>query len=217
MKFRLTLVLAAVVVLGACKKKKQEDVVTPEEPAASYEMPTTVGSYWVYHWEDVDANGNTSPLSAIDTTLIVGDTLINNKQYIVFEGTFFGGQKQRWCERDSSGFIVNLNGTIVCAYNSSPMEFSQTTVVPYILRNGVSSPASVSLPVGNFENSVRMYTNVSNADGSALTACGSQSIDLYTYFVSGIGLIRREMAFFGQLQSNCIKKRSKLVAYFIAP
>lgn len=209
--------LATILLIVSCKKKTEEMQPCPTEPVNNYEMPTTVGSYWVYHWDAIDSNGVASATAISDTNRIIGDTLIHNNVFIVFEGSILQGQKIRWYERDSSGYIINSNGHIVCAYSSSPTEFYQNPASPFLFRYGVDSPGSITVPAGSYQNTIRMYENISRLDGQQLTVCGDQDVSLYDHFVSGIGLVSKETAYYSQLQFQCKKMRSKLVTYYIAP
>ena len=72
---------------------------------------TSVGSYWVYDWYEVDyLTGVSAPTDRRDSIWIAGDTIINGNQYHIQKGTWFSSSVSTSIQRDSSGYIVNHNG-----------------------------------------------------------------------------------------------------------
>lgn len=210
--------LITCLLIVACKKEKIAEQPTPDNGGNAFEVPSTVGSYWIYHWDVIDSNGVVTPQSYIDTIRVIGDTMINNHLYAVYEGTKFGNNKMQWYERDSSGYIVNSLGSIICAYNSSPDVFEQIPFGDYYLQSfGVASQGSITVPVGTFENTVRMYTGFSRTDGQPVNSCSESDIKLYSHYASGVGLVSMECNYFSMVLAYCKIRRSKLVEYYIAP
>ena len=209
--------LATLLLIVSCKKEKKELPVTPEDPVNAFEVPTSVGSYWIYQWDEIDSNGVCTPQTYTDTIRIIDDTLINNQLYAVYEGTLFGNNEMQWYERDSSGYIVNSNGKIICAYSGSPQEFYQIQFDPYEQFFGVAEPGTITVPTGTYQNAVRMYDGFRRIDGQPVNSCSESDLKLYSHYVSGIGLVSRETGFFGMVLQQCKFRRSKLVEYYIAP
>ncbi len=101
----------ATVLLSACQKTPDPEL-TPE----STYTPMKIGNYWIYAHYQIDLNGNALPQSRTDSVIITGNTLINGSSYFIFEGTNYplnGGQWQIIAMlRDSSGYLVDVNGII---------------------------------------------------------------------------------------------------------
>ena len=213
MKKILAFTLLSLAILS-CKKDKMAP--TPQ-PVNSYTHVSTVGSYWVYDWYDVDSTGNETLLATNwkDTIRIVGDTTINGEVFQHYEGKEFN-QFTEYYRRDSSGYVVSPNGGIVYSYLGIPMllhlhndgYMNQDTYLGQI--------QSISTSFGNKQANTT-YREISMVDGSQVNSCGDLSVRFYTYYVSGLGCTGTETAYISQLQAQCAKKRSKLSAYYIAP
>jgi hypothetical protein len=214
MKKLLALAILSLAVLS-CKKDK----ISPTEPQPanpSYTHVSTIGSYWVYDWYDVDSTGNETLISGWkDTIRIVGDTAINGKVFQHYKGKELNSPVE-YFSRDSSGYVVNPNGQIRYSYLGVPMLVVSSTD-GYMDRVGyIGEIQTINTAFGSKQANTT-YQEVSIVDGSPVNSCGDLSVRFYNYYVSGLGCTGVETAYLSQLQSLCAKKRSKLSAYFIAP
>ncbi|MNU49985.1 hypothetical protein D3C71_389410 [compost metagenome] len=201
----------------SCKKDKIEPL-TPESPATtSYVHVKTTGSYWVYDWYDVDSIGNETlwATSWKDTMRIVGDTTINGKVFQHYKGKEWNSPREYY-NRDSSGYVVGINGKIAYSYISGPMLLSANND-GYLNNDGyIGEKQTINTAFGSKQASTT-YHQVSMVDGTPVNVCGDLSVRFYSYYVSGLGCVGTETAYISQLQGQCSKKRSKLSAYYIAP
>lgn len=200
----------------SCKKDKIEPI-EPQPANPSYTHVKTVGSYWVYDWYDVDSIGNETPLSfnEKDTIRIVGDTTINGKIYQHYKGKQFNTPAEYYT-RDSSGYVINMEGSIAYSYLGVPMLLNTSSDEYMHMNSFIGTKQTINTAFGTKEANTT-YLEVSMVDGSPMNACGDLSVRFYNYYVSGLGSVGTEMAYISQLQSQCSKKRSKLSAYYIAP
>lgn len=213
MKNILALTILSLLILS-CKKDK----LTPlPQPANSYTHVSTVGSYWVYEWYDVDSTGNETPwnVSWKDTIRIVGDTTIHGEVFQHYKGKYRNTPTEYY-NRDSSGYVVSPNGTIAYSYMGAPMSLSASNDGYMNQAYFIGANQTVNTAFGSKEASTT-YLEVSMVDGTPVNSCGDLSVRFYTYYVSGLGCTGTETAYIGQLQSLCAIKRAKLSAYYIAP
>lgn len=198
----------------SCKKDKLEPA---PQAVNSYTHVSTTGSYWVYDWYDVDSTGNETLWNTTwkDTIRIVGDTTINGKVFQHYKGKEWNSLREYWT-RDSSGYVVGINGKIAYSYISTPMLLS-TNNDGYMNHNGgIGEKQTINTAFGSKLASTT-YHEVSMVDGTPVNNCGDLSVRFYTYYVSGLGCVGTETAYISQFQSLCAIKRSKLSAYYIAP
>ncbi|MNE52755.1 hypothetical protein D3C80_1474440 [compost metagenome] len=160
--------------------------------------------------------GNETMMSWKDTIRLVGDTTINGKIYQKFKGKDMNVATEYY-HRDSSGYVVGLTGTFYSyvgspklsySYNDSYMKYDNWIVGKEL--------ETISTTFG-LKEAVRTYQEVSMVDGSPVNNCGDLSTRFYRYYVSGIGLVQKEIEYLSTMQSQCSKKRTKLSFYYIAP
>lgn len=215
MKNILLLTVLSLAVI-ACKKKNKTPE-TPIETPAAYNYTANPGSYWVYDWYQVDSLGNETYTNLRDTVYVEKDTVINGNTYHKFTGTELGNIAMVRYERDSSGFIVDHHGEILYSFNNVAMPLSsrmEAGVCEYATSLGVN--ASITTAFGTHNACVR-YTEVTRTDAQPVNNCGDMSVRFNTYFVSGIGMVHRELETFNWLQSMCSKKIARLSSYYVAP
>ena len=214
MKKILALTILSLTVLS-CKKDKVEPVIpTPNNP--SYTHVTTTGSYWVYDWYDVDSTG-TETLNPQwkDTIRIVGDTTINGEVFQHYRGKRWNSPVEYY-NRDSSGYVINPDGSVAYSYMGVPMALSSSSDGYFKSENFIGGIQTISTAFGNKQANTT-YLEVSMVDGSPVNSCGDLTVRFYNYYVSGLGCVSTETAYISQLQALCAIKRSKLSAYYIAP
>jgi len=146
---RVMIILSMIsILLTSCNKDNSETAVTPI-PQKDY-MQLKVGNYWVYDKYHIDADGNENLSQHKDSVVIIGDTMINDIQY--FKQHLIG-QSHVVYLRDSSGFLINLEGEVLF----SSTDFSNVIRVDTI-GNGLAfitykmeeSDTLITVPMGNY-------------------------------------------------------------------
>ena len=108
--------------LFSCKKEYVTNVYPTStitvsgstEPMFHFSLAT--GNYWIFREQEVDGLGNVQQVTATDSTVITGDTLINNLNYKIKKTYHLTGSSvypSTYSTRylmDSLGFIVDANG-----------------------------------------------------------------------------------------------------------
>ena len=152
--FYFSLMLAALI---SCK---ENDDNPNDDLQVVYDfLPMQTGNYWVYGHYKIDTLGNVFDEERADSVVITGDTLVNGKQYYVFEGTNYP-YLAVWgiidLLRDSSGYIVNDRGIIrFTDGNFDDILASKTEVISgdtiYTVEYRMKNPDSViTVPAGSF-------------------------------------------------------------------
>ncbi len=141
-----------------CKKDKtceEPPVINPPDPIY---FPFTIGNYWIYDVylvndsTDIETQQNYS-----DTLRIIAEEVINGNTYFVIE-------EDRWLSntnlkdtlyyRDSSGYIVNLEGEIIfeyVAFNTIVRTDSFASNM-YVSEYSVSDATeNITIPAGTFD------------------------------------------------------------------
>lgn len=199
----------------SCKKENIAPLEIGSPDPGSSAHVTTAGSYWVYDWYQVDSVGNETWLSQWkDTIRITGDTTINGNVFQVYKGKHMGANTEYYT-RDSSGCILNTDGSIIYSYTSDPMLLTAYGDGYYKHRYFIGAKQTIATAFGSKEASVT-YQEIAREDGSPVNNCGDLSVNHYTYYVFGIGCMGMETEYYAMMP-QCSKKRSKLSAYYIAP
>lgn len=96
---------------------KENETITPVDNlgiVTDY-LPMKVGNYWVYRHYVIDTSGIATEQVRTDSVVITSDTMINGKQYFVFQGTNYP-YNEHWgiieMLKDSGDYIVNTQGAI---------------------------------------------------------------------------------------------------------
>ena len=113
MKVKLIALSLLVIMTYSCKKDNEDPKGNLPSilPTNSF-YPMSVGNYWVFEFTNKDPNGDPVGIPSIDTLKIVKDTLINELSYFLFE-TNKPSPSTHFLRRDSSGYIISPNGTVV--------------------------------------------------------------------------------------------------------
>ncbi len=189
---------ALMVLFASCEKSEPTEVVETKD-STNY-FPMEIGNYWVYEVYEVDTLGNEENLGVLDSIVIVGDTVINNKNYFVFHGPveYFRSFDTVQFLRDSMGFVVNSCGTIkmapedvenpIWSYNI-PSEGTTLFNISYSLEKNNDI---LILPAGAYE--------VINYKGTVNMLVDGHFSHLYpryihNYYADGIGLIMKTRFF----------------------
>jgi len=148
---------ALVVLFASCEKNDPTKVIETKDSANFF--PMEIGNYWVYEVYIIDTSGRAEKMGVVDSTIIVGDTLIKNEKYFVFHD-FWGSRGSKLTRRvlrDSLGYIVDDRGTIQMAYGDVdnpvrsfilPSEEYQILDVSYNLKN---NNEFLMVPAGTFK------------------------------------------------------------------
>jgi len=187
---KLVAFFMAVSLLSSCKKEEDNEIKTEY-------LPLSIGNYWIYKDFKIDSSGNETANSSLDSVIITRDTIINRKKYYVLEGEYYPFNSGVWgiidILRDSSGYIVNPNGTIqfsendfkdTIAYNITTNMYNGDTLV--VTTYQMEKPDNIMMvPAGNFE--------VLNYKGTVTTSMDTPGIEypryLNTYYAEGVGKI----------------------------
>lgn len=200
----------------SCKKKDNEP--TNENETAGYTLPTTAGSFWVYSCSKIDSNGVETSLGIIDTVTLVGEETFGGHTWLKYEGTQLGLDSGPWYERDSSGYVVDDHGNVVYAYASPTTTLSTTADngSGFTFQQLMSGTLIIGVPAGLFDVLDREMV-VGMTDNSPVNACGDLTTSFHSYYASGVGLVRQEMAYISEMQTQCAVRRRDLTTYHIAP
>ncbi len=205
--------IMAVTFMSSCKK--EDDIKTK----IGY-LPLSIGNYWVYQEFMIDSSGNEIANSKLDSVIIKRDTIINDKTYFVFEGTYYPfTARDNWgivdILRDSSGYIVNQNGKVLftrdnftdtIAYHAvTDMENGDTLVLMTYQMDKTNK--IITVPAGSFD--------VLNYRGTVTTSMNTPGIKypryLNIYYADGVGKIL--YTYFYIQSPNIYEKR--LVRYYV--
>ncbi len=207
--------------LTACQKDNDETAPKPEpEPETqTVYMPLKHGSYWIYDHYKMDTTGEETHLDHMrDSLVIQRDSIVNGISYAVLEGkTMLSNWHILHLLRDSADCVVNLKGIPLFASNNYTsilhedvlvnLQFNDTIfTVYYQMRD---TPATVTVPAGNFEVINNTGTFTIYQDGSPDPDNQKESRQLYA---AEIGLVLDTYLY---LNAPFIHER-RLVRYHIA-
>ncbi|MBA7563039.1 hypothetical protein ES708_04692 [subsurface metagenome] len=183
-----------VAILISCGKEDDSPLDPDLDSNLNY-MPLEIGNYWVYQHFDIDALGNETALSRIDSVIITRDTIISLKRYFILEGTNYPYIPREWgivdMLRDSSGYLVNHEGHIRFAEdNFTDTLVSKIEIIGedtlYTLTYKMEKPDHpITVPCGTY--------NVLNFRGTVYTPEKIPGIEnpryMNTYFADGTGKV----------------------------
>lgn len=213
----VTLLLTA-----SCKteqiKIEEDDCIGPQCEIYEWEMPSSVGSYWIYEWFLVDSLGNDSSIAIFDTVRVVGDTSAFGNVYSIYEGNHYGSYAHfRSYLRDSSGYVVDLYGNRTYALFPSGEILSHGYSQTYDYEVRMSDHEIVkTVPAGVFESFAKELA-WSNPDGSAFNVCGDLEFVESTFYHPTKGVIAKQLAYISEQQNFCRYREGRLIDYYIAP
>ena len=115
---------AVLLLLSSCKKEYNNytftDTFTSNCPVPAdekYYLPITTGTYWIYEENLVDGTGNPIDQYSTDSTVVTGDTILNNRSFQIIRtyalqgSSVIPGTYSTSYFRDSSGFDLTPSGT----------------------------------------------------------------------------------------------------------
>lgn len=186
--------LGFIILLFATCKKDELNKFDEPNVQTNY-FPLEIGNYWVYKHFRIDTNGVETELEMTDSIVVSRDTSINNKKYFVLEGIDYPFSSSNWgivsILRDSSGYLVSENGTILFTdRNFTDTLISRTQLIGgdtfYVLSykmERVFNP--ISVPAGTF--------NVLNYKGTFYMPNPESGVDntryMNTFHANNVGKI----------------------------
>lgn len=158
-----------ITLFASCEK---DDLNSTNDPAEKTNyLPLDVGNYWIYKHFDIDSLGNETEINKTDSIVIRRDTIINNNQYFILEGTNYPFNGGHWgiidILRDSSGYLVNEKGQIKFSKDNftdilaSKIEVFENDTLYTLTYQMEKMTNPVTVPAGEFE--------VLNFKGTVLT------------------------------------------------
>ena len=190
------MILALSLLFVSCKKEEKGTDQTPITKASDY-FPMSVGNYWVYEMFEIDTNGNEVNMGWLDSIYVSEKEVIRGETYYLFES---GNRGPGGCfttsVRDSSGYLVNWEGTILFA----PDDFSDTLAVDVEMLSETDTlyvgyskmekvPDRISLKAGDFEALICRNRYHTPLIGAAL-----EYRELLEYRAPRVGLIIKQCA-----------------------
>ena len=212
--------IAFATVVGLLFSSCKNDEPGKTEDIALYSQ-FKVGNYWIYQDYSIDSLGTESGFGRIDSIYISKDTLINNVQYFVFVGGFYGNSLYPRYQRDSLGYIVNEKGTKLFStsnftdYIFSDIYRTQDSKAMILSRmDWKMSPikTTVTVPAGEFEVLVNHgYVTAYYYDKSDVLT-DSIKADQYNYYAANVGQVKRVFHYYSQFKEKS-RKDLRLVRY----
>jgi hypothetical protein len=142
----------------SCKKDNPQTANPDITTSNSTYFPFIVGNYWYYDlYRVVDTTGLEESLNYSDTTRIIAEEVINSKTYFVIEQDSWLSQDNRkdtLYYRDSSGYIVNVEGNILFSSGDFNNILHETDYAPATWAVEYSVPDLIenhSVPSGDFD------------------------------------------------------------------
>lgn len=210
--------LCALITLSCEKNESNTPPADPGLPLSSDYFPLTIGSFWIYQNVDIDLLGTEFVRAETDSIVISRDTLINDKTYLVFEGTNYPFKGGKWgiidILRDSAGYIVNPKGDVKFSFINFrdtlhvKQEIIQEEVLYTLTYMMQHEEIPLSVPAGVFE--------VKNFKGTVVSEKEIDGIPnpryLNTLYADGVGNVLRTYFFYST--PNISEKR--LLSYHIS-
>ena len=219
---KMILMLVVATVAMACQKNESAPE-TPQIPETNY-YPLTTGSYWAYQWYSVSGDTSESELNSRDSIIIIGDTIINQNTYKVFENTIIisNGMDNvsQYYVRDSSGYMVGTNGNIFFSSTNFTDTLNQGN--KYIDDNDTTSTFlfSYSYKMVNVDEPVTVPAGTFNVLNYQGTIFSNENLPVdnprytNTYYADGVGKVMSTNFYYS---SNDIELQWRLTDYYVAP
>lgn len=192
MKKLFSLSLIMLILFSCSKEENKEPIIQPDPiPEPNY-IPMSIGNYWVYENIKVETTGETD-LHEFDSLVIVGDTMIRDHQYFVFEGNSFPAQGWRIMNilRDSMGYIVGPSGCVFFSHKSpgeillSHYGIANNDTIYYVEHQMAEETEEIDFPIGHYSalNKIHTYNMfINNPEYDSINIR-----PMNNYFVPGIG------------------------------
>lgn len=188
---RVILIMAvATMMMVSCNKNDSENELKPVQ--TSDYMQLKIGNYWVYEKYTIDSAGNENPVwGDPDSSIITGDTMINNIRYFK---KFSVNHEHMSYLRDSSGYLINLEGEVLFSESDFSNIIRIDTIGPglaiieYMMHD---EDSSLNVPVGTYPV-IEMRGKVISLDPQYPHGIN------YThyYYADGMGMIKSSVYFY---------------------
>jgi hypothetical protein len=153
-RFLLFNFVVLIILTLSCKKSTDES--SPVVKADYYQLK--VGNYWIYKSLRIDSAGvDTTYLPKLDSTYIQKDTTIRgNTYYKLFSdpAATYGGNMISFL-RDSSGYLINHLGKILCSNDNFTQVLGYDSIMPKVFMGYLSMTgrdSTIQVPVGAFQS-----------------------------------------------------------------
>ena len=221
------IIIVITISLYSCKKDEKGEPVeeTPSPSSTSYPNYSNlkVGNYWIYQRFEIDAFGNATPLSIIDSCYIEKDTMMNGNLYYKYVSPDFSNSVSPNVSsalvaeyyRDSLSYLITNYGRIEFSSQDFSTIFKSgyqvvnlnDTVCRYEYKMGDQN-ANVTTPSGtynssSFKETYYMYPNFNSAG-----TIRSRN----TRYAENIGKVTQEWYFFVSVTT---KWERRLIRYHL--
>jgi len=197
------LLILVIISFASCQ---ENEVPTPT--SAQY-ISWTVGDWWVYEWATYYYNTGDTIIRSLDTTYALADTMINGETYRTLSHGIYPWHSEKLHVRDSSGYIVDVNGRLVYSYVNFTDTFEN-----YLAPTGgwftqmFVDTVPTSVPAGtfstiNYRTTARHFT----------VACGDSIFYSDRQFAEDVGMVR--MSYHYSAPGPCIDNVRILTDYHI--
>ncbi len=181
--------IIACLIATSCNKNDSDNEFVPVQ-TADY-MQLKIGNYWVYEQYRLDTSGNEIVFGEPDSSLITGDTLIRGMKYFVLRDI---NQAHSSYLRDSSGYLVNVDGDIIFSDDDFSNVLRLDTIGPGLATvqyRMIDGDTNISTPLGSF---ICMYFKGTVESLDPGYPHGTQ----YTYYfwADGYGMIKSNAYFY---------------------
>jgi len=211
MKTNLLFVIGTILLIS-CEKS---DESLNQKTTLNY-FPLTTGSYWVYDTYEVDSSLNETLTIENDTFTVVGDTVINGKDYKMVCGKDLNSSKKKMrYYSDSSGYIINELGNVIVQFSN----FTDTNYVP--IPGWAKEHAYWYYTLNSYEDVLaspyQLTENVLNYEQTIVSLVVDDfEMQLNSLYAPNIGKIRYQYGYLSELIRDNSYYEVRLTDYHIA-
>jgi hypothetical protein len=218
MKQSIVILIMALFV-ASCKKDESNPVENNgvQEKVTDY-YPLEVGNYWIYEYYTSDSTLNFINQNIIDSVYIEKDSVCNGNVYAVVWSSYWSDPSHLTGQdliRDSSGYIVNQNGSRLFTINQTtsnliayyPLDFpgyhDSTFYMTWKMKN---SDSICVVPAGQY---LAKYV-IGNLKATKPVSRAMQERNYYYAYAKDIGLVSKRQGYVGSpeyLEENLIRYR----------
>ena len=186
---RVPALFLAVIVLFTISCKKNTDEPSPVVKADYYQLK--VGNYWIYKSLRIDSAGvDTTFLPHLDSSYIQKDTTVRGYTYykLFSDPTGMMGPDMFSLVRDSTGYLVDHHGKILCSNDNFTQVIGYDSIMPHVFMGYLAMTGRdsiIQVPAGAIQSITSRLKIVP-------TSTFPQIPIRYTYssYGKGVGLIK---------------------------